>query len=73
MSKNKLPKWDLSEIFKNYKDPKIDNEQKKINKNVNAFVKKWKGKIKELNGKELSYCLKEYEKINEKLGFTSVM
>ena len=71
MSKNKLPIWDLSEIFKNYKDPKIDNEQNKLNKNVNAFVKKWKGKIKELDGKELSYCIKEYEKIIEKLGFMS--
>ena len=48
MSKNKLPKWDLSEIFKNYKDPKIDNEQKKINKNVNAFVKNGKVKSKNL-------------------------
>ena len=70
MSKNKLHIWDLSEIFKNYKDTKIDNEQNKLNKNVNAFVKKWKGKIKELDGKELSYCIKEYEKIKRSnLGF----
>ena len=71
MPKNKLPTWDLSEIFKNYKDPKIDNEQNKLNKNVNTFVKKWKGKIKNLDGKDVSNCLKEYEKINEKLGFMS--
>ncbi len=71
MSKNKLPNWDLSEIYLNYKDPKIEKDQKKINNSVKTFVVKWKGKIKTLDGNEISNCLREYEKINEKLGLLS--
>ena len=71
MTKNKLPKWNLSEIYLNYKDPKIDKDIKKIKLSIGNFVKKWKEKIKMLDGKEISNCIKEYEKINENLGILS--
>lgn len=65
MKKNKLPKWNLDEIYVGHNDPKIDKDLKKLSKLTNQFIDKWKGKIKNLSGKEISNCLKEYEKINE--------
>ena len=71
MKKNKLPKWNLDEIYVGHNDPKIDKDLKKLSKLTNQFIDKWKGKIKNLSGKEISNCLKEYEKINEKMGLLS--
>ena len=63
MTKNKLPKWDLLEIYLNYKDPKIEKDITKIKVSVHNFVRKWKDKIKALDGKEISNCIKQYERI----------
>ena len=71
MKKNKLPKWNLDEIYVGHNDPKIDKDLKKLSKLSNQFIDKWKGKIKNLSGKEISNCLKEYEKINEIMGLLS--
>ena len=71
MTKNKLPKWNLSEIYLNYKDPKIEKDITKIKVSVHNFVRKWKDKIKALDGKEISNCIKQYERINESLGILS--
>ena len=71
MKKNKLPKWNLDEIYVGHNDPKIDKDLKKLSKLTNQFIDKWKGKIKNLSGKEISNCLKEYEKINETMGLLS--
>ena len=71
MKKNKLPKWNLDEIYVGHNDPKIDKDLKKLSKLTNQFIDKWKGKIKNLSGKEISNCLKEYEKINEIMGLLS--
>ncbi len=71
MKKNKLPKWNLDEIYVGHNDPKIDKDLKKLSKLTNQFIDKWKGKIKDLSGKEISNCLKEYEKINEIMGLLS--
>ncbi len=67
----KLPKWNLNEIYKGHNDPKIDNDLIKIEKTTNHFVKNWKGKIKSLSAKDISSCLKQYEKIMEKIGIIS--
>ena len=58
MKKNKLPKWNLDEIYVGHNDPKIDKNLKKLSKLTNQFIDKWKGKIKNLSGKEISNCLK---------------
>ena len=44
-----LPVWDLTEIYTDIKDPKIKTDLKKIRDSSNEFVKKWKGRIKDLN------------------------
>ena len=43
MKKNKLPKWNLDEIYVGHNDPKIDKDLKKLSKLTNQFIDKWKG------------------------------
>ena len=71
MTKQNLPKWDLTEIYLNANDPKIDNDILEIKNSISKFVKKWRGKINLLSGKEIANCLNQYEKINEKAGLIS--
>ena len=71
MTKQNLPKWDLTEIYLNLNDPQIDKDILKIKNSILRFVKKWKNKIKGLSGEEINNCLKEYEKMNENAGVLS--
>ena len=69
-----LPVWDLTEIYTDIKDPKIKTDLKKIKDSSNKFVKKWKGKIKDLNSLDFLKCIETYQKICEnihKIGTTS--
>ena len=61
-NKNELPLWDLSEIYKDIKDPMIKNDLKDIKNLSKEFLKKWKGKIKNLNSteKKISFDLCKY-------------
>ena len=62
---NELPIWDLSEIYKNIKDPKISRDIKNIRGSANNFLKKWKGKINNLSPSDFLICINEYQEINE--------
>jgi len=62
-----LPVWDLTEIYTDIKDPKIKTDLKKIKDSSNKFVKKWKGKIKDLNASDFLSCIETYQKICESL------
>ena len=62
-----LPVWDLTEIYTDIKDPKIKTDLKKIKDSSNKFVKKWKGKIKDLNSLDFLTCIETYQKICENL------
>ena len=42
---NQLPNWDLSEIYKDIKDPNIAKDIKEIKALSDDFLTKWKGKI----------------------------
>ena len=66
-NKNELPLWDLSEIYKDIKDPMIKNDLKDIRKLSKDFLKKWKGKIKDLNSEEFVDCIDQYQNLNEKI------
>ena len=66
-NKNELPLWDLSEIYKDIKDPMIKNDLKDIRKLSKDFLKKWKGKIKDLNSQEFVDCIDQYQNLNEKI------
>ena len=41
---NQLPIWNLSEIYKDIKDPNIGKDIKEISKLSKEFLKKWKGR-----------------------------
>ena len=62
-----LPVWDLTEIYTDIKDPKIKTDLKKIRDSSDKFVKKWKGKIKDLNPSDFLSCIETYQKICENL------
>jgi oligoendopeptidase F len=64
---NELPIWDLSEIYKDIKDPKIKEDLKSIRKISKEFLISWKDKIKNLNSNELVDCIEQYQNINEKI------
>ena len=66
-NKNELPLWDLSEIYKDIKDPMIKNDLKDIRNLSKEFLKKWKGKIKDLNSEEFVDCIDQYQNLNEKI------
>ena len=60
-----LPVWDLTEIYTDIKDPKIKTDLKKIKDSSDKFVKKWKGRIKDLNPPDFLSCIETYQKICE--------
>ena len=62
---NQLPIWNLSEIYKDIKDPNIGKDIKEISKLSNEFLKKWKGRIKELSATDFVNCIEKYQAINE--------
>ena len=54
---NELPIWDLSEIYKNIKDPKISRDIKNIRGSANNFLNKWKGKINNLSPSDFLFFI----------------
>ena len=62
-----LPIWDLTEIYTDIKDPKIKTDLKKIRDSSDKFVKKWRGRIKDLNPSDFLSCIETYQKICESL------
>lgn len=62
-----LPVWDLTEIYTDIKDPKIKTDLKKIRDSSDKFVKKWKGRIKDLHPSDFFSCIETYQKICESL------
>ena len=64
---NQLPIWNLSEIYKDIKDPNIGKDIKEISKLSNEFLKKWKGRIKELSATDFINCIEKYQAINESI------
>ena len=56
-----LPRWDLSEIYKNIKDPKIRKDIKNIRESVNNFQKTWKSKINNLSPSDFLLCINDLQ------------
>ena len=62
---NQLPNWDLSEIYKDIKDPNIAKDIKEIKALSDDFLAKWKGKINKLGASDFVNCIEKYQAINE--------
>lgn len=63
MSKNNLPAWDLSDLYKNITDPKIKKDLGEYKKLSLSLEKKYKGKLETISAKDFADALKTYEKI----------
>ncbi len=61
-----LPTWDLSDLYANSKDPKIDQDLILIEKQVDDFVSLYTSAVFE--GTTLLQAIKAYEQISESLG-----
>ncbi|KON33301.1 hypothetical protein AC477_01660 [miscellaneous Crenarchaeota group-1 archaeon SG8-32-1] len=59
-------KWDLSELFSNIDDPKIDQTIQETIELANAFEKTYRGKITKLNANDLLHCLRSIEAFEAK-------
>ena len=59
-----LPTWNLTDLYDSLEDERIDLDLEELNRMVNDF-QKYKGKIKDLSGKELYGVVIEYENIQE--------
>ena len=72
MSKSKkLPEWDLSEYYKGIDDPQIQKDLDLFDKKAKDFVKKYKGKVRDLEAAEFLKLFKakeEMRRISSKLG-----
>ena len=56
-----LPAWDLSDLYKDRNDPKIEKDLKKFKKASEDIAKKYQGKLAKLSASEFYNALKEYE------------
>lgn len=64
----KLPSWDLSDLYANEKDPKIEKTFSSLLRRSERFAKTYRGKIKKtLSPQRLAAILKEYELIAQEL------
>ncbi len=62
--KSSLPRWNLSDLYKNVNDPNIDATFTTQLKRAQAFAKKYRGKINgKLTTKQVANILKEYQSI----------
>ena len=72
MSKcKKLPEWDLSEYYNGVDDPQIQKDLDLFDKKAKDFVKKYKGRVRDLDASELLKLFKAKEdmrRISGKLG-----
>jgi len=62
VTKNNLPSWDLSDLYKSIKDPKINKDLEAYRKNAIVLQKKYKGKLEKLSAKAFLSALKLLEK-----------
>lgn len=62
---SKLPKWDLSDLYKTALDPQIDQDLKEANKKTENFDKKYRLRFnkKNISPKTLLQAIREYEEI----------
>ncbi|MDD4555702.1 MAG: M3 family oligoendopeptidase [Alphaproteobacteria bacterium] len=61
--KNKLPAWNLSDLYSGIKDEKISQDMEKYKKLNEKLEKDYKGKISALSGEAFSQAMKIYEEI----------
>ncbi|PPR76025.1 MAG: Oligoendopeptidase F, plasmid, partial [Alphaproteobacteria bacterium MarineAlpha2_Bin1] len=64
---DKIPSWDLSDLYETIKSEKISQELKEIDDDIVYFSKKYKGKLLSLALEDLYEAILQYEEIKEKI------
>lgn len=62
MMKNKMPAWDLSDLYKGMDDPQIAKDMETYRKSAASFAKKYKGRLQDLSADEFLAAVKDIEK-----------
>lgn len=65
---SKLPNWDLTDLYKNDSDPKIQQDLELAEKKCKEFNKKYKANVATLSAAELYAAIKTYEEISDLIG-----
>ncbi len=60
--KNKMPAWDLSDLYKGIDDPQIAKDMETYRKSAIKFAKTYKGRLNELSADEFYAAIKDIEK-----------
>lgn len=63
-----LPVWNLKDFYPSNKSKEFDNDLLKLEKDIKNFSSNFKGKIKNLNPREISKIIRQFEKIEELIG-----
>ncbi len=64
-TQEKLPNWDLSDLYKGMDDPKINKDLSKLALMAEKFETRYKGNLEALSGEEFAKAIKEEEKMSE--------
>lgn len=64
MEKNKLPSWDLTDLYNGIDDPKIEQDLQKYNQLATDFAKNYKGNLASLSAKDFAKAMISYEDIS---------
>lgn len=63
--KNKLPSWNLCDLYQGIDDPQINRDLEKYRTNVLDFAAKYKGKLADLSAEEFASALEIYNELSE--------
>ncbi len=64
MTENKLPAWDLSDLYNGINDPAVNRDLQRYKEMSEKFATDYKGKLASLNASEFADSLKVYEEIS---------
>ncbi len=63
-----LPRWDLTELYENIHDKKIEEDLNKLEKKAQNFAQSYQGKLAGLSLKDIYQSIKDYEILSDKFG-----
>ncbi len=68
MHEQKLPRWNLAELYSNHLDPKIQQDLGDVEILIKQFCNDYQGKLKTLQSAQVLQAIKTYEQLSDRLG-----
>lgn len=69
VKKEILPRWDLSDFYKNFQDPQIEADFKALDADISSFKKSYEGQVISLSGEDLFKAIQFFENIQERCAY----